>query len=505
MKTLQRLLNEDALRTYSVETQRSIPLSYINANHNWTISNGAIVMTGNDYYWSSHYVLEASPSSTNPMVLTLNVNNVFEAADAEGEFVFTCVAYSVDESFSINAAIYDSNGVVDPGNTRTIQGGTWGAARSNQVTLSVNTPASTDYVVVLTISNHNDKNVRISTPNLVNDIAWANSPVIQSMSPFIPDFYEDYDSREADPTYPFFRFVEVLTDALSDTMNLYSEWFRYDRREIAANISFDTYESKSRLADYQYVRDENLEWLTQFSGNRIRNQIYINNTEVVDSNNLDAFKTWQLYPAGYGRGAGTQSAIREAAEFVLTGTKSLIISQRYNNNPWAIRIITVGSETPGLDIRTKVKVASTANVNISTGLVNGATIDGITLVTGNRVLLKNQSTASQNGVYVVVASGAASRATDFNVVSSSEVVYGALFFVDSGTTNNGKAFNLTTTGTITLGSTGLTFAEFAGSPEVLAVVEPARPLGYSITHQIVEQFTLILGDPVYGLLGTAVL
>lgn len=505
MKTLQRLLDEDALRTYSIETQRAIPLSYITTNHNWTISNGAIGITGNDYYWSSHYVLEASPSSSSPMVLTLNVNNVFEAADAAGVFVFTCVAYSIDESFTINAAIYDDNGVVDAGNTRTIQGGTWGAARSNQVTLSLNTPASTDYVVVLTISNHNSKNVRISTPNLVNDIAWANSPVVQSMRPFIPDFYQTYDGREEDPTYPFFRFVEVLTDTISDTMSLYSEWFRYDRREIPSNISLNTYESRSRLVDYEHVRNENTEWLTQFSGNKIKSQIYLNNTGVVDNNNLDDFKTWQLYPAGYGRGAGTQSAIRQAAEFVLTGAKSVIISQRYNSNPWAIRIVTVGSETPGLDIRTNVKVASTSNVNISTGLVNGEIIDGVTLATGNRVLLKNQSTASQNGVYVVVASGAASRATDFDAVSSLEVAYGALFFVDSGTINNGKAFNLTTTETITLDATGLTFAEFAGSADVLAVVEPARPLGYSITHQVVEEFTLILGDPVYGVLGTAVL
>ena len=503
MKTLQRLLDEDALRTYSVETRRSIPLTYVNANHNWTISNGAITMTGNDYYWSSHYVLEASPSSSNPMVLTLNVNNVFEAADAGGDFVFSCVAYSIDESFTINAAIYDDNGVVDAGNTRTIQGGAWGAARSNQITLSVNTPASTDYIVVLTISNHNSKNVRISTPNLVNDIAWANSPVIQSMRPYIPDFYQDYDSKESDPTYPFFRFVDVLTDGISDTMNLYSEWFRYYRREIPSNIPLNTYETRSRLVDYEHVRNENLEWLTQFSGNKIKNQIYVDNTGIV--NDVDEFKTWQLSPAGYGRSAGTQSAIRGAAEFVLTGTKSLIISQRYDNNPWAIRITTVGSETPGLDIRPNVRLASTANVSISTGLVNGATIDGKTLVTGDRILLKNQSTASQNGVYVVVASGAASRATNFDAVSALEVASGALFFVDEGTTNNGKAFTLTTTGTITLGTTGLTFAEFSDSPEVLAVVEPARPMGYSITHKVVEQFTLTLGDPIYGVLGTAVL
>ena len=505
MKTLQRLLDEDALRTFSLENQRAIPLSYINANHNWTISNGAITITGNDYYWSSHYVLEASPSSAAPMVLTLNVNDVFEAADAAGVFVFTCVAFSIDESFTINAAIYDDNGIVDAGNTRTIQGGTWGAARSNQITLSVNTPASTDYKVVLTISNHNTKNVRISTPNLVNDIAWANSPVIQSKRPFIPDFYQDYDSKEVDPTYPFFRFVDVLTDAVSDTMNLYSEWFRYDRREIPSNVGLNTYESRSRLVDYEHVRNENTEWLAQFSGNKTKSQIYLNNTGVVDNNNLADFKTWQLYPAGYGRGAGTQSAIREAAEFILTGTKSVIISQRYGNNPWAIGITTVGSETPGLDIRPSVRLASTANVSISTGLVNGATIDGKTLVTGDRVLLKNQSTASQNGVYVVVASGAASRATNFDAVSALEVASGALFFVDEGTANNGKAFTLTTTGTITLDTTNLLFTEFSDSPAVLAVVEPARPLGYSITHKVVEQFTLTLGDPIYGVLGTAVL
>lgn len=513
MKTLQRLPDENALRTYSVETQRTVPLSYVIANHDWTvvstdpIGTASLNVTGDDFYWSSHYVIEMSTGRVAPVVMTLNVNNVFETADRGGVFVFSCVAYSEHESITINAALYDANGVVNTGNTRTIQGGTWGAVRSNQITIANNAPASTNYKVVLTISNHNAGNVRISTPNLVNDIAWANSPVVQSMRPFIPDFYQSYDSREEDPTYPFFRFVEVLTDAISDTMNLYSEWFRYDRREIPSNVALNTYESRSRLVDYEHVRSENSEWLMQFSGNKIKNQIYINNTGIIDNNNLAEFKTWQLYPAGYGRGAGTQSAIREAAKFVLTGTKSVIISQRHDNNPWAIRITTVGSQTPGLDIRTKVRLASTANVNISTGgLVNGVTnFDGKTLVTGDRVLLKDQSTPSQNGVYIVAASGAASRATDFDAVSALEVAKGALFFVAEGTINSGEAFTLTTTGTITLGTTGLTFAEFTDSPEVLAAVEPARPLGYSITHRVVERLTLTLGDPIYGELGEAVL
>jgi hypothetical protein len=506
MKTLQRLSDDNALRTYSVETQRTIPLSYVVANHDWTvvstdpIGTASLHVTGNDFYWASHYVIEMSTGRIAPVVMTLNVNNVFETADRGGVFVFSCVAYSADESITINAALYDANGVVNAGNTRTIQGGTWGAVRSNQITIANNAPASTNYKVVLTISNHNTSNVRISTPNLVNDIAWANSPVVQSMRPFIPDFYQSYDSREEDPTYPFFRFVEVLTDAISDTMNLYSEWFRYDRREIPSNIALNTYESRSRLVDYQHVRNENSEWLMQFSGNKIKNQIYLDNTGIIDNNNLEDFKTWQLYPAGYGRGAGTQSAIREAAEFVLTGAKSVIISQRHDNNPWAIRITTVGSQTPGLDIRTNVRVATTANITLS----GTQTIDGISLVASDRVLVKDQSDETENGVYVVNAS-TWSRADDFDTVSPSEIAGVALFFVDAGEANSGTAFALAETGTIVLGTTGLTFSEFTDSTEVLAAVEPARPLGYSITHRVVEKFTLTLGDPIYGVLGTAVL
>jgi hypothetical protein len=506
MKTLQRLSDDNALRTYSVETQRTIPLSYVVANHDWTvvstdpIGTASLHVTGNDFYWASHYVIEMSTGRIAPVVMTLNVNSVFETADRGGVFVFSCVAYSADESITINAALYDANGVVNAGNTRTIQGGTWGAVRSNQITIANNAPASTNYKVVLTISNHNTSNVRISTPNLVNDIAWANSPVVQSMRPFIPDFYQSYDSREEDPTYPFFRFVEVLTDAISDTMNLYSEWFRYDRREIPSNIALNTYESRSRLVDYQHVRNENSEWLMQFSGNKIKNQIYLDNTGIIDNNNLEDFKTWQLYPAGYGRGAGTQSAIREAAKFVLTGTKSVIISQRHDNNPWAIRITTVGSQTPGLDIRTNVRVATTANITLS----GTQTIDGISLVASDRVLVKDQSDETENGVYVVNAS-TWSRADDFDTVSPSEIAGVALFFVDAGEANSGTAFALAETGTIVLGTTGLTFSEFTDSTEVLAAVEPARPLGYSITHRVVEKFTLTLGDPIYGELGTAVL
>lgn len=510
MKTVQRLSDENALRRFNLETKSPISLAYTSANHDWVaydydaeiFNNSAITITGTNYYYGTHYVLETSlveDEASQPIILKLSVNDIFEADDEDQPFVFTCAIYSEINSITVNAQFYDINGASIDGNSRTIQGGTWGAVRSNRLDLTPEASGSTNYCVVLTITNHGGA-IRLSTPNIVNDLAWANSPVIQSMRPYIPQFYETYDRREEDPNYPFFRYVEVMTDAIADTMKLYSEWFRYDRREIPASYPTDTYETKSRLVDYQYVRNENLDWLAQFSGNKIKKQIYVDGNSVISD--TDSFKTWQLYPAGYGRNAGTQSALREAIQFVLSGDKTVIISQRYNNDPWAIKVTTKASETPG-DIRESVKVATTANVLILADLIAGGTIDGVTLVENDRVLVKNQTTASQNGIYVV--SALPSRATDFDSVGPSEVATGATFIVLQGSANNGKVFELTTTGTITLGSTALTFAEWAGSPEVLAAAEPARPLGYSLTHQIIENTTLTLGDSTFGVLGSAVL
>jgi hypothetical protein len=116
----------------------------------------------------------------------------------------------------------------------------------------------------------------------------------------------------------------------------------------------------------------------------------------------------------------------------------------------------------GLEFKNSVRAASPTgtNVNIASALVNGGTLDGVTLATGDRVLLKDQTTSSQNGIYVVVASGAASRATDFN--SSTNITAGSFVYVDAGTTNVGTAWVMNTTGAITVGTTNLTFAQFAG-------------------------------------------
>ena len=110
----------------------------------------------------------------------------------------------------------------------------------------------------------------------------------------------------------------------------------------------------------------------------------------------------------------------------------------------------------GLRTRVIARVASTANVAIATALENGDVLDGVTLATGNRVLLKNQTTTSQNGLYTVVASGAASRDTEFDIISE---IAGQLILISEGTTNADTMYLCTTDTSATLGSSAITYTQ----------------------------------------------
>jgi hypothetical protein len=117
-----------------------------------------------------------------------------------------------------------------------------------------------------------------------------------------------------------------------------------------------------------------------------------------------------------------------------------------------------------LDIKDSVRVATTANITIASDLNVGDTIDGVTLADGDRVLVKDQSTASQNGIYVAGSSPV--RAADAN--TSTEVTAGMFTFVEEGTANADNGFVLTTNDPITLDTTDLTFAQFSGAGQIVA-------------------------------------
>jgi hypothetical protein len=117
----------------------------------------------------------------------------------------------------------------------------------------------------------------------------------------------------------------------------------------------------------------------------------------------------------------------------------------------------VDTLSSGIKWKQEVRVASTANVTVS-ALSAGLTIDGVTLADQDRVLLKDQSTASQNGIYRATVSGGF-RTDDAD--TGTELV-SAVVFVRSGTANADKSW-VCTNDAITIGSTSITWVTFASS------------------------------------------
>lgn len=136
------------------------------------------------------------------------------------------------------------------------------------------------------------------------------------------------------------------------------------------------------------------------------------------------------------------------------------------------------------DYKASVRVATTANI---TALNGGApnTLDGVTLVAGDRILVKDQTTASQNGLYVVTtlgtgANGTWGRAGDAD--AAGELTSGAVVAVEEGSANADSQWMLVTDGVITIGTTSLVFVRQGGAGqqagEVCYFARNTAPTGF---------------------------
>lgn len=110
----------------------------------------------------------------------------------------------------------------------------------------------------------------------------------------------------------------------------------------------------------------------------------------------------------------------------------------------------------GLDWKEAVRVATTAAGTLATSFENGDSVDGVTLATGDRILIKNQAAPAANGIYTVNASGAPTRALDADSASD---IAGAVTSVDEGTTNANTVWYCTADDPVTLESTSLTWSQ----------------------------------------------
>ena len=121
----------------------------------------------------------------------------------------------------------------------------------------------------------------------------------------------------------------------------------------------------------------------------------------------------------------------------------------------------VDAARAGLDVKQSVRAATTANITLS----GTQTVDGVALSVGDRVLVKNQTTGTQNGIYVVGASTWA-RASDAD--EPNEVSPGLFLFVEEGTLNADNGYVITSDAPLTVGTDAIVFTQFSGAGMIVA-------------------------------------
>ena len=151
----------------------------------------------------------------------------------------------------------------------------------------------------------------------------------------------------------------------------------------------------------------------------------------------------------------------------------------------------VDSLLNGLSWKEPVVAGSSSNVTISSDLEVGDTLDGVTLSLGDRVLLLGQTTASENGVWAVAASGAPSRPTDF---STGDDASSHAFFITSGTSNGDHGYvNTDSSGSAVIDTNDLTFVQFNGAENIIAAAGLSKS-GNSMAVNVDDSSIEITGD-----------
>ena len=142
----------------------------------------------------------------------------------------------------------------------------------------------------------------------------------------------------------------------------------------------------------------------------------------------------------------------------------------YNADPIGANGLTrksyVDAIASGIDWKQSVRAATVVAGVFNDDFENGDVIDGVTLATGDRILLQNQVSGAQNGLYTVNVSGAPTRSADAD--TSAEVTAGLAVFVEEGTDNGDKSFVLITNNPIVLGTTPLVFSVFSSTGGITA-------------------------------------
>lgn len=443
--------DDDVIRNATYLNAEDPNVAFVNKFYNWTAahvdSNGVVVAgtpqilavdDNNLAPW--RLALQIIPNNNNNLLLSITGIAIDGTTTAELDsltYIFHALFKSSEKiSVKISMEVDGYSQDITPVTTNFDVTEEYLTCRSNFAELYPNKSKPSNLYIGLDatvtinilITSHNSQTLYMTCPFLYQEYEYMQNPFVKNSIKYIPQVLFEIDQAQ-DPQYPMAKLIHALNHASAQTSALAAKFWKLDLEELPVEYDGTEDFSKSKLVDPDLADYEYLDWLAQFNGTSVRKNIYAPNP-------ANATKTQNL----------------------------------------------------------GVRVATTTSGTLATSFENGDTVDGVLLKTGDRILIKNQATASQNGIYVVAASGAPTRATDMPA-SILNISAGFSVWVNSGTLNSGTIWRLTNASNPTVGTDVLTFAIKQISVDVATTTAGTLATSFENTDYI-DNFQLSTGDKI---------
>ena len=320
--------------------------------YQWEFSNCTETLQSAEQATQYRYAFKVSPSSTAPVTITLSSIQLLES-DNGRRFAFNALL-KPSVTVNVNAKLYYDNQTSTTPFANVLYGGRYNAIRANNCVLP-NDGNQHTVSIVIEVSNHDGQPIYFTSPNLIDDEFYYDNIFVSSARNYMPDFYWDLDVAQENPVAPFHKLIDALTTVAGETYEKYLEVFPFEKSEIDTLEEQTSKYTNSTLVNPIFAETEYLDWLAQFVGAKLKKNILDGNGDKYFPN-IDAenqFSRWQTATGYFGQSAGSREAMVNAVKQVLSftddgsdSTYSVALTQRFGNDPFAIRIQTLINETP---------------------------------------------------------------------------------------------------------------------------------------------------------------
>lgn len=357
--TINLLSDGNALRRFSSLDGASISLAAV--QYDWAVTNASLSISGTDFVVDSRYTLAiATGSEGEAQDVVLTLADIPLTLDDNSRVLSANMRIKANAPITVSALLYiDSASATYSPYSKSYSSGSYNAVHTNRAVVPDDEAIHTATIQITISGLVGGQTAHLTMPHLIHDLALFENSFLGKARNFLPDFYFEIDSLQSQPSYPFFRLLDMLTSTAGDVFAEYGLMYGVESSQLLYQNLTAAYWAQSSLVSPRSVKNKNVPWLSQFTGESIRQNIYSSDgTPFFENESIRRdFIEWQLSKSYYGRAAGSRIAMTEAAKQVLPYTKdgsqstfSVALTPRYQDEPFAIHVRTLTNETSDADV-----------------------------------------------------------------------------------------------------------------------------------------------------------